>query len=135
MKTLNKSLFLAIILCLAAYGCKKDEDTNIAGTYAVKEDCSGSLDNYAITVSGKTTLNFNNIANNFDNIGGTRSGLSITLSPKNAVQNRYGHYYDFHGGSGTISADGSTLTLSFSMDDYLYGNQAGTFSCSVTGNK
>ncbi len=123
------------------YDSSAEEDDGtcnyISGNYSVIEDCNGVIDSYVVTIVGDGSyLLFNNFGDNFDNISATRSGLSITIHHKYNIADRAGKIWDFNGGSGTISADGSTLIVSnFSIDDVLHGNQLGYIYCNATGIK
>lgn len=121
------------------YNSKAEENDNscsyVSGSYAMTENC-GSLDQFTITISGNgNAITINNLANQFDNISATRNGLSITLTPKQGILDRSGKYWDLDNGSGTISADGKNLTISYTVDDILYANVAGYLTCSANGVK
>ena len=100
------------------------------------ENCSGQVDYFTLSVSGNgNAITINNLANQFDNISATRDGLSITLTPKQGILDRSGQYWDLDSGSGTISSNGKSLTISYTIDDVLYANVEGFSSCSSNGVK
>ncbi len=153
MKT-KLTLLIAFTL-LAMAGCKKKEGCTdpsslnynqsaekndgscayIAGTFSSSDQFSTPGIYYTMTISGSTGLIFTNLADEFDNISGTRNGTSIIIPKHTHIANRNGYYYDLVSGYGTISGDGKTLSLTITLDDIQYGNQAGMFDVVMTGRK
>jgi hypothetical protein len=108
----------------------------LSGDYSVVENCLGSAYHYDIMVS-EIELNFTifSLAQGQVTIEGKRNGLSLVLHPESNVYGPNWEMWDFEGGSGTISADGKVLSLSYTFSDTNHGNFYGTIHCTATATK
>lgn len=132
-------LTISTIAGIALYSCKKKdkEKTNAdyAGTWNVNETCTSTWSyQMTITTSGSNGVSITNFHKGTFSSGFTVTGTvaddRLTISSQNASSTSQGGPYNFSG-SGTLSEDGKTLTISYTMKD-MSGN---ALNCTATCTK
>lgn len=142
MKKQYSFFFLFLLLATSAVtlsGCKKKdkEKTNAdyAGTWNVNETCTSAWSyQMTITASGSDGVTITNFHKGTDPSGftvtGTVSDNNLTIPSQNATSTSQGGPYNFSG-SGTLSEDGKSLSISYTMKD-MGGN---ALNCTATCTK
>jgi PKD repeat protein len=101
---------------------------DFAGTYSVFDACQPTVQyNETVTVSGSTAT-IANLGNHGTNVTGAISGGNITIHSQNFYIS--GSYTWTVSGSGSLSANDTTLNISFTADSANVSN-----TCNVLGTK
>lgn len=110
--------------------CKTEVRAKVIGTYGVNENCTPSGNaSYDITFSKSSADVMNVLITPFGGYPGTTGtakidGETITIDAQSS------NGWDFNG-TGTVSSDGGTITLSYTITDSSGGSDA----CTGTGTK
>jgi len=108
-------LLLTALCVTILSSCKKDEDkskavdrTSYYGTWGVSSDCGGFIDITIVAASSADEIEIQGLAEAYT-VHATVSGSSFTIPSQLTYDNNTAS------GSGTLSADGKTITMSYTI--------------------
>jgi len=135
IKFLSTLAFLCIVSLTVIYSCKKKNkdktNADYAGAWSVSEHCTGNASyNMTITATGTDGVTLTNFHGGFT-VTGTVSNITLTIPTQTVTSATMGGPYKFSG-SGTLSSDAHSLSITYTMTDNSGSNP---LNCTSTCTK